>query len=195
MMKAEIPVNSEMPTVAATAGSLPRTERTPVRAAFFFKLLTQCVVAGALAYSSYFLITHFVLQSVQVVGNSMAPTLENTGRYLLNRWVYLVREPQRADIVVLRDPADNGYSVKRIVAASGDAVCLKAGRVYVNGRLLDEPYLAPGTATYAQSAAREQSLVCAKDQYFVLGDNRNNSADSRIYGPVSRQKILGVVIH
>ncbi len=194
-MKAERPVSSEMPTGAATAGSLPRVERTPVRARSLFKMLMQCAVAGALAYGSYVLVTHFVLQSVEVVGNSMAPTLENAGRYLLNRWVYLVREPQRADIVVIRDPADNGYAVKRIVAASGDSVCLKAGRVYVNGRLLDEPYLVPGTATYARADVREQALVCGKDQYFVLGDNRNNSADSRVYGPVPRQKILGLIIH
>ena len=193
-MKAEMPASSERPTVAATV-SLPRVARTPVRAASFFKMLLQCAVAGALAYGSYVFVTHFVLQSVQVVGNSMAPTLENTERYLLNRSVYLVREPHRADIVVLRDPADNSYAVKRIVAASGDSVCLKAGRVYVNGRLLDEPYLVPGTATYARSDLREQSLVCGKDQYFVLGDNRNNSADSRVYGPVARQKILGVIIY
>ena len=194
-MKAEIPVSSEMPTVAAAAASLPRVERTPVRVASFFKTVVQCILAGALAYGSYVLVSHFVLQSVQVVGNSMSPTLENTGRYLLNRWVYLVSEPQRADIVVIRDPADNGYSVKRIVAGGGDSVCLKAGRVYVNGRLLDEPYLAPGTATYARPDVHEQALVCGKDEYFVLGDNRNNSADSRVYGPVSRQKILGVIIH
>ena len=189
-----MPVSSEGPTVGATVVSLPRVQRTPVRATSFYRLLMQCAVAGALAYGSYVFVTRFVLQSVEVVGNSMSPTLENTGRYLLNRWVYLVREPQYSDIVVIRDPADNCYSVKRIVAASGDSVCLKAGRVYVNGRLLDEPYLAPGTATYARSDLREQTLVCGKDQYFVLGDNRNNSADSRVYGPVARQKILGVII-
>ena len=83
-MKAEMPVNSEMPTVAATAGSLRRVERTPVRAASFFKLLMQCAAAGALAYGSYVFVAHFVLQSVQVINNSMAPTLENTKRYLLN---------------------------------------------------------------------------------------------------------------
>ncbi len=194
-MKVERQANPEMPTVEAIEVSPPRFERTPVRASSLFKLLMQCALVGALAYGSYSLVTRFVLQSVQVVGNSMAPTLENTGRYLLNRWVYLVREPKRADIVVIRDPADDSYAVKRIVAGGGDSIQLKAGRIYVNGRLLDEPYLAPGTVTFAGPSVREQSFVCRKDQFFVLGDNRNNSADSRVYGPVARQKILGVIIH
>src|ERR1051325_3481064 len=106
MMKSELPVGSEMPAVAGTTVSHPRVEHTSVRAAAFFKVLMQCAMFGLLAYGSYVFVTHFVLQSVQVVGNSMAPTLENTGRYLLNRWVYPAREPQRADIVVIRDPAD-----------------------------------------------------------------------------------------
>jgi len=194
-MNVEMPVNSEVARVTATAASLPRFEGTPMRPSSFFKLLMQCALVGALAYGSYLLVTHFVLQSVQVVGNSMAPTLADTGRYLLNRWVFLVREPKPADIVVLRDPADDSYAVKRIIASGGDSIYLKAGRVYVNGRELKEPYLAPGTPTFPAARAREQWVLVGKDQFFVLGDNRNNSADSRIYGPVSRQKILGVIIH
>jgi signal peptidase I len=158
------------------------------------KQAMACVLVAALAYGSFQFVTHYVLQSVQVVGASMSPTLHDSERYVLNRWVYHVREPQPKDIVVLRDPVDNCYAIKRIVARQGDAVHLKAGQIYVNGKLLDEPYLPAGTPTFPNPNYREQFIVCGVDKYFVLGDNRNNSADSRIYGAVSRQNILGLVV-
>jgi len=156
--------------------------------------LTQCGVVTVLAIASYLFISHFILQSVQVVGFSMTPTLRNSGFYLLNRCVYLVRSPQPSDIVVIRDPVDLSYSVKRIVAVAGDSVYLKDGRVYVNGRELAEPYLPPDTLTYAYEHKAGQ-FRCRQDEYFLMGDNRLNSTDSRAYGPVPRQNILGTVIY
>jgi signal peptidase I len=155
----------------------------------------QCGVVTALALASYLLISHFILQSVQVVGVSMSPTLRNAGFYLLNRCVYLVRHPQPNDIVVIRDPLDQCYSVKRIIAVAGDTVYIKAGHVYVNGHELVEPYLPPNTSTFAYERRTEQWVRCRQDEYFLLGDNRQNSADSRVYGPVTRQNILGAIIH
>jgi signal peptidase I len=159
------------------------------------KLIAQCALLAVLAYGSYAVLSSFVLQSVEIVGNSMSPTLQSSQHYFLNRWAYMMRDPKCTDIVVLRDPTDKTYSVKRIIAREGDSVHLKNGQVFVNGKLLDEPYLPAGTTTFASPEKKEQWIICGKDQYIVLGDNRNNSLDSRIYGSVPRNDILGVIVH
>jgi signal peptidase I len=174
--------------------SIPATVRHPGRLHSLLKQARQLCIVACLAFAAYFLISRFLLQSVTVVGLSMSPTLSDSQRYLLNRWVFHIRTPHKSDIVVLRDPLDNGYSVKRVIAVRGDSVYLKDGNVYVNGQRLDEPYLPSGTPTYTSSAFREQFFKCGPNQYFVLGDNRRNSLDSRIYGPVPRQNILGLLI-
>lgn len=146
-----------------------------------------------LTYGFFQFSHHFLVQTVQVDGVSMSPTLQNAQCYFLNRVVYLIREPELQDIVVLRDPETNGCAIKRIVARPGDCVYVKDGQLFVNGEALSEPYLAPGTKTFANEHYRAQMWICGVDQYFVLGDNRNNSADSRVYGAVSRANILGMV--
>ena len=165
-----------------------------VRHHSFAQQISQVLLIGVLTLASYFLISHFLVESVRVVGESMHPTLENAQRYLLNRWVLHLRAPHRGEIVVIRDPLDNGLSVKRVVAVSGDQVHIKEGAIYINGRRLSEPYLQPGTPTFAGPYLDEQQFRCQADQFFVLGDNRNNSVDSRAYGPVSRRAILGLIV-
>ncbi|HVM49532.1 MAG TPA: signal peptidase I [Candidatus Acidoferrum sp.] len=160
----------------------------------FYSLLRQAFQISSfflLVVCSYLLISHFLLQTVKVVGRSMNPTLSDSQRCLLNLWIYRFHDPQRSEIVVLRDPGDNGFSVKRIVARPGDSVYLKDGSVYLNGCKLDEPYLAPNTPTFSNSNFKDQLIVCGKDQYYLLGDNRLNSVDSRSYGPVPRANLLG----
>lgn len=165
------------------------------RKSAWLQILIQYVVACGLACLSYLLVSHFVLQSVKVVGTSMVPTLKDSEHYILNRWVYHVHSPKPMDIVVLRDPADHGFSVKRVVAVAGDSVYFKGGHVFVNGHQLNETYLKKNTATFTLDRYREQMIICGKGQYFVLGDNRENSLDSRFYGPVPRANILGMVVH
>jgi signal peptidase I len=160
----------------------------------WLKQISQCIVVAVLATISYFLISRFILQSVQVVGQSMAPTLQDSDRYFLNRWVYDIRAPRRGEIVVLKDPTDGAYCVKRVIALPGEVVYLKNGRLFVNGKELPEPYLPMGVKTFTPEEVQEETVALGKNRYFVLGDNRNNSFDSRFYGPVSRENMLGVVM-
>jgi signal peptidase I len=165
--------------------------------AWSFWLLKQVWIATMLAglgMVSYQLITHFVFQSVQVDGQSMSPTLQNSGSYWLNRFAYFRGEPRPSDIVALKDPKDNTLVVKRIIALPGQSVYLNHGKVYVDSRPLAEPYLPGKTLTFAYEKNESEFFVMGTDEYFVLGDNRNNSTDSRIFGPVPRQNILGKVM-
>lgn len=180
------PIASQTPAAFHAADTATHTPS-------FLRQIYHLLALTGLAMASYAFISHFVLQSVEVVGVSMVPTLHNADHYLLNRWIYFVRAPKRGDLVVIKDPTDGGYAVKRIVAVAGETISFKGGRVYISGRKLTEPYLTPGTETFTPSGAEGQ-VACGKDRYFVMGDNRGNSFDSRAYGPIPRQNILGVII-
>jgi signal peptidase I len=156
--------------------------------------VAQITLVCVLASGFYLLLSHYVLQAVKVQGVSMVPTLHNADSYLLKRWVYYVRSPQRGDIVVIKDPTDGTLAVKRIVALASETVYMdKRGHLFVNDKELSEPYLEQGTRTFAAGDVREQMIGISQGQFFILGDNRNNSFDSRYYGPIPKQNILGVI--
>ena len=99
----------------------------------------------------------------------MYPTLLNTETIGWNRCAYLEREPQRTDIVAVKDPQDGGSVVKRIIAMPGESIFFNNGTVYVNGRRLDEPYLPSHTPTYAYEKNENELIVCGKNQYLRHG--------------------------
>ncbi|HTD85016.1 MAG TPA: signal peptidase I [Candidatus Binatia bacterium] len=159
-------------------------------------LKRQLIVIALLLISSvisYYLINRWCLSTVVVQGRSMMPTLEDGDRCLLNRLSYLYTTPKRGDLVVLRDRGESDLAVKRIVALPGENVRVTHGIILVNGHRLPEPYLESGTMTILPSGG-DETYQLRDTEYFVLGDNRAESEDSRYYGPIARNKLVGTLI-
>ena len=137
--------------------------------------LVSIIVAVALA----FCIRTFIVEPYMVEGSSMYPTLVNHERLLVNKFTYFVSDPQKGEIIVFRYPKDESRDfIKRVIATAGDTVEMRSGKVLVNGTEIDEPYTwnedpkGPNLSDYRKSVVPEGHI-------FVLGDNRNNSEDSR----------------
>jgi len=140
----------------------------------------------------YILISHFILMSVEIKGASMSPTLQDGQHYFLFRFPYLWRAPQRGEVVVIHDPEDHALSIKRIIATPKDLLEIRRDGVYVNDAKLDESYLT-AEALWASGHKLIKPFRLGAKEYYVLGDNRDRSADSRIYGPISVNAILGFI--
>ena len=130
----------------------------------------------------------FLYQPVKVEGTSMLPRLSDQTRIFINKFVYRLEEIHRGDVVVFRYPGDPTKSyIKRVIGLPGDTVEIHRGEVFVNGEKLQEPYVIPEYRG-AQSAAPSQ---VGPGNYYVLGDHRNSSNDSRVWGTVPRSYIYG----
>ena len=153
-------------------------------------LILACILFWSII--SYLLISHYAVGAGEVVGISMRPTLEDGERYLINRWIFRLRDPLPGEIVALHVYQEQGLSVKRVIALPEELVKIGEGSVYVNGKKLREPYLGPAVRTLGNGMS-EKTYKVAEDCYFVLGDNRSESEDSRIFGAVPRSWIGGRV--
>ena len=163
--------------------------------AFLHDLNAQLLVlalVGGLCLGTYYLVSRFVATTVIVQGRSMTPTLQDGDRFILNRLSYWRHAPQRGDLVVVKDPGHSDYAVKRIVGMPCESLYFKDGQLVLNGKRFVEPYLPTGTKTFLPDRG-EKLMMTGKDQYFVLGDNRGNSEDSRYYGSIARAQIVGSI--
>jgi signal peptidase I len=143
----------------------------------------------SLAISAFIII--FLYQPVKVEGVSMMPGLEDQERIFVNKFVYRWEPIQRGDIIVFRYPRDTSKSyIKRVIGVAGDRVRIQNGQVYVNGEALDEDYV---PSDYADARSYSE-VVVPRNSYFVLGDHRTMSSDSREFGPVNDRFIYGKAV-
>lgn len=153
-------------------------------------LLRELVEVVVLAVILYFGIS-FAVQAVHVEGLSMFATLDDNDYLIANKIDYRLHAPQRGDIIILRPPTDNSKDfIKRIIALPGERLLISDGIVYINGHKLDEPYLPEAWTTLNNWGGPDGEVVPPND-YFVMGDNRNRSQDSRIFGFIGRDRIDG----
>jgi len=146
-------------------------------------------VAISLAVSAFFII--FLYQPVKVEGTSMMPTLQDQERVFINKFVYKLEPIERGDVIVFRYPRDPSKSyIKRVIAVAGDHVQIEAGVVFVDGKPLREDYV----PRMYEDVRSYPEIVVPPHSYFVLGDHRNLSNDSRDFGPVDESFIYGKAV-
>ena len=164
------------------------------------KELFEWIQAIVIALVVSFILKNFVLTLVKVQGDSMEPTLQSSDRLYVNRLMY---EPEKGDIIIFTPSSDPQKPyVKRVIATEGDTVYIdfETGDVFVNDELLDEPYILEKThrqGSYIQKLiergeySKENPIVIEEGKLFAMGDNRNNSKDSREIGQVPEEEIIG----
>lgn len=132
------------------------------------------VVSILIAVVLAFFIRYFIVELYMVEGPSMRPTLVNSERLVVNKFIYRFKQPERGEVLVFKYPRDQSRDfIKRVIAIPGDTIEVKEGRVFLNGQLLNETYILERTrGSYPLSTVPEGHV-------FVMGDNRNNSEDSR----------------
>jgi signal peptidase I len=173
-----------LPSIDSERGQPAEGERVSLARTFGGRSLLREVLETVLLTLIIFLVLNTATGRFQVRGSSMEPTLHD-GQYLvIGKLVYWVHPPERGDIIVFEPPTNPSDDyIKRIVGLPGEQIEIQGGAVWVDGVLLEEPYTNPGSYSGAWSLRAEE--------YFVLGDNRNNSSDSHNWGVLPEENVVG----
>lgn len=177
-----------------TEASLPMSaRRRQNRRKHYIYEFMSVLLYVALIYICCLLLVCYVGQRSVVEGSSMYPTLEDGDNLLIDKISYRFQEPERFDIIVFRYPhAQDTYYIKRIIGLPGETVLIQDGQIYINGELLEDPY---GAEPMENPGRAYRQITLGPGEYFVLGDNRNVSSDSRdsSVGNVTTEQIVGKV--
>lgn len=178
MSVAENTSRNRDPLPAAETNLEPAPNRQPT------SVFVREIIETLLLTFFIFWLVNGLIGRYRIDGNSMNPTLLNGEYLLISNFAYTLDEPERGDIIVFRHPRSDLNLIKRVIGLPGDTVDIQNGEVRVNGTVLQEPYIA-AAPTY------NSSWIVPDDEFFVLGDNRNNSSDSHAWGFLPEDQILG----
>ena len=161
----------------------------------FFASLLEVLEIAVIAVAAVFIVRSFLVQPFLVSGTSMVPTFSNGDYVLTDELTYRIRPPERGEVVVFHDVSDySTYLIKRVIGLPGETVIIKNNTVTIenkqnpNGLVLNESYLPSGTIT-----SGDEDITLSSSSYFMMGDNRAVSYDSRSWGPLPASNIVGLV--
>ena len=183
--------DNDIPKITQLASSADRPEGHEPLRYFFFDFLKVFVMAVAIIIP----VRYFLFQPFVVTGDSMRPNFHDGNYLIIDELTYRIREPERGEVVVMRFPKDTSqFFIKRIVGLPGEHIVIRDGRVTIynadhpEGLILQEEYLPSQNITYGNIDRKLE-----KDEFFVLGDNRLSSSDSRVWGILPKEDIVGRV--
>ena len=183
-----VPATRETPRAASSAPSSASSETEEIERR---QSLLREITTTALITLVLFLGLHYSAQAVPLDGPSMQPGLHTDERVLVNSLAYTFERPERGDVVVFHPPtALNERYIKRVIGIPGDTITLTPNQVIVDGVALDEPYITPPPPGETENP-EPQTIKLGPGQYFVMGDNRTNSQDSRFFGPINQNELIG----
>lgn len=155
------------------------------------KEILSYVICFLITIATVYIIVNYVGQRTIVEGESMQFTLEDGDNLIVDKLSYRFHDPERFDIVVFPVTEDDGretHYIKRIIGLPGETVQVTGGDIYIDGEVLEESY---GKEVVNSGFLAEQEMTLREDEYFVMGDNRNHSTDSRLIGPIKKEIIIG----
>lgn len=155
-------------------------------------LVLSVIQKIALVIIVAFIIRSFIIQPFIIEGRSMEPSYHNNQFILIDKISYRLHKPNKGDVVVFQNPKNPSiYFIKRIIGLPGDDVKIEGGNVYINNQIISEPYLAPGQKTTVDSLENKYDVIVPGNEYFVMGDNRDESSDSREWNFLPKMNIVG----
>lgn len=155
--------------------------------------ITELIEFIAIVFAILMAIRVFAAEPHKVSGSSMVPNFHDGDYIITNKLATRLSEPKRGEVVILQDPLDiNKVFIKRVIGLPGETLKILSGAVYINNQLLEELYLPTGLRTSGENFLKDGDEITVPDgNYFVMGDNRNNSSDSREWGLLKKNLIIG----